>query len=269
MGILNVTPDSFSDGGRHVDPDAAVAAGLRMVADGADLLDVGGESTRPGSAPVAATDEIHRILPVIQRLAAEVDVPISVDTRKHEVAEAAIGTGASIVNDVSGGVFDPAILDTVRESGAGYVVMHMRGTPETMTTLTDYGDVVSDVKGELARRLDGATDAGVAWEQLAIDPGLGFAKTTPQSLLLMKEIREFLGFGRPVLVGPSRKSFIGHVLETDVTERLEGTAGAVAWLAAQGAHIVRVHDVTEMVRVVKVVDAIRSSARDMAGAPSP
>jgi dihydropteroate synthase len=267
MGILNVTPDSFSDGGRHLDPEVAVAAGVEMVAEGAGLLDVGGESTRPGSEPVPAPDEIDRVVPVVKGLAAEVDVPISIDTRKHEVAEAAVAAGATIVNDVSGAVFDPAILDTVRESGAGYVVMHMRGTPETMTTLTEYGDVVSEVKGELARRLDAATDAGVTWNQLAVDPGLGFAKTTAQSLLLMKEIREFLGFMRPVLVGPSRKSFIGHVLRTDVTERLEGTVGAAAWLVAQGVHILRVHDVKAVARVAKVVHAIASATREAAREP--
>jgi dihydropteroate synthase len=260
MGILNVTPDSFSDGGRHFDPEVAVASGVQMVADGADLLDVGGESTRPGSEPVPPAQEIDRVVPVIKRLAAEVDVPISIDTRKHEVAEAALDAGAAVVNDVSAGERDPRIFDVVRTAQAGLVLMHMRGEPNTMTKLTHYDDVVGEVRDYLRRRVEVAVEAGIAWEALAVDPGLGFAKTTPQSLLLMKETSAFLDLGRPVLVGPSRKSFIGHVLDTEVTERLEGTAGAVAYMAANGAHIVRVHDVLEMVRVVRVVDAIRAAS---------
>jgi dihydropteroate synthase len=260
MGILNVTPDSFSDGGRHFDPEVAVAAGVQMVADGADLLDVGGESTRPGSEAVPPAQEIDRVVPVIKRLAAEVDVPISIDTRKHEVAEAALDAGAAVVNDVSAGERDPRIFDVVRTAQAGLVLMHMRGEPNTMTKLTHYDDVVGEVRDYLRRRVEVAVEAGIAWEALAVDPGLGFAKTTPQSLLLMKETSAFLDLGRPILVGPSRKSFIGHVLDTEVTERLEGTAGAVAYMAANGAHIVRVHDVLEMVRVVRVVDAIRAAS---------
>jgi len=261
MGILNVTPDSFSDGGRHFDPEVAVAAGILMVADGADILDVGGESTRPGSNAVPAAEEIDRVAPVIKRLAAEVEVPISIDTRKGDVARAALEAGASIVNDVSAGEHDPRILNVVRDSGAGCVLMHMRGEPNTMTELTDYDDVVAEVRGYLRRRMDVAEEAGIAIDALAIDPGLGFAKTTPQSLLLMRETSMFLDLGRPLLVGPSRKSFIGHVLGTEVDERLEGTAAAVAYMAARGAHIVRVHDVKEMVRVVRVVDAITHADR--------
>jgi dihydropteroate synthase len=264
MGILNVTPDSFSDGGRHFDPEVAVASGIRMVAHGADILDVGGESTRPGSQPVPVAEEIDRVVPVIKRLAAEVDVPVSIDTRKHDVAEAALDAGAAIVNDVSAGEHDPAMFEVVQASRAGLVLMHMRGEPNTMTELTDYADVVGEVKAYLGRRLDAAVDAGIPFEALAVDPGLGFAKTTPQSLLLMKETAAFLDLGRPLLVGPSRKSFIGHVLDADVTERMEGTAGAVAYMAARGAHIVRVHDVKEMVRVIRVVDAIRGATVEAA-----
>jgi dihydropteroate synthase len=261
MGILNVTPDSFSDGGRFIDPDVAAAAGVRMVEDGADLLDVGGESTRPGSEPVPIPEEIDRVVPVVKRLSAETDVPISVDTRKREVAEAAIDAGASIVNDVSAGTFDPAMFELVRDSGAGMILMHMRGTPSTMQQLTDYEDVVGEVKAFLAGRIEAAVQAGIERKRLAVDPGLGFAKTFEQSVLLMHEVSAFCELGLPVVVGPSRKSFIGRVLDTDVDERLEGTAGAVAWLAANGAHIVRVHDVKEMVRVVRVVDAIRGAVR--------
>jgi len=256
MGVINVTPDSFSDGGRFFDPEVAVAEGIRMVRDGADFLDVGGESTRPGSEPVPASVEIDRVVPVIKRLAGEVDAPISVDSRKAEVARAALDAGASIVNDVTAGS-DPDMFETVREAGAGMVLMHMRGDPKTMHQLTDYQDVVAEVRAYLAARVEAAADAGIDRERLAVDPGLGFAKTVEHNFLLMKEIATFLDIGRPLVVGPSRKSFIGKVLGTGVDERLEGTAGAVAWLAAQGAHVVRVHDVKEMVRVTRVVDAIR------------
>jgi dihydropteroate synthase len=256
MGILNVTPDSFSDGGRFFDQEAAVARGIQMAGEGADVIDVGGESTRPGAAPVTADNEIDRVVAVIKRLASEVSVPISIDTRKSAVAQAAVDVGATIVNDVTAGA-DPAMFDVVRRTGAGMVLMHMRGEPATMSSLTDYRDVVGEVVAYLKERLQRAVGAGIARQQLVVDPGLGFAKTTEQSLLLMKEIGAFGGLGRPVLVGPSRKSFVGHVLGTEVQERVEGTAGAVAWLVAQGANIVRVHDVLPMTRVVRMVDAIK------------
>jgi dihydropteroate synthase len=256
MGVINVTPDSFSDGGRFFDPEVAVAEGIRMAEDGADFIDVGGESTRPGSEPVLASDEIDRVVPVIKRLAGEVDIPISVDSRKAEVARAALEAGASIVNDVTAGSH-PDMFGVVREAGAGMVLMHMRGDPGTMQQLTDYDDVVAEVRSYLAERVEAAASAGIERERIAIDPGLGFAKTAEQSVLVMKKIGAFLDIRRPLVVGPSRKSFIGKVLGTEVDDRLEGTAGAVAWLAAHGSHIVRVHDVKEMVRVVRVVDAIR------------
>jgi dihydropteroate synthase len=256
MGVINVTPDSFSDGGRFFDPELAVAAGIRMAEDGADFLDIGGESTRPGSEPVPVPDEIDRVFPVIKRLAGEVDVPVSVDTRKAEVARVALDAGASIVNDVTAGS-DPEMFEVVREAGAGMVLMHMRGDPKTMQQLTAYDDVVTEVRGYLAQRVEAAVSAGIEGERLAVDPGLGFAKTAEHNYLLMKEIGAFFEIGRPLVVGPSRKSFIGKILGTEVEERLEGTAGAVAWLAAQGAHVIRVHDVKEMVRVIRVVDAIR------------
>jgi dihydropteroate synthase len=262
MGVLNITPDSFSDGGVHFDAEVAVAAGLRMVEDGADMLDVGGESTRPGSEPVPVFEEIARVVPVIERLVSRADVPISVDTRKPEVAAAALEAGASIVNDVSAGTFDDTMFGVVKGSGAGMVLMHMRGTPATMQQLTDYKDVVGEVKAFLAERIEAAVSSGIERERLAVDPGLGFAKNFQQSLLLMKRNDVFAELGRPVLVGPSRKSFIGQVTGTEVDQRVEGTAGAVAWLASHGAHIVRVHDVKEMVRAVRVVDAIRGAKRE-------
>jgi dihydropteroate synthase len=262
MGVLNITPDSFSDGGVHFDAEVAVAAGLRMVEDGADMLDVGGESTRPGSEPVPVFEEIARVVPVIERLVSRADVPISVDTRKPEVAAAALEAGASIVNDVSAGTFDDTMFGVVKGSGAGMVLMHMRGTPATMQQLTDYKDVVGEVKAFLAERIEAAVSSGIERERLAVDPGLGFAKNFQQSLLLMKRNDVFAELGRPVLVGPSRKSFIGQVTGTEVDQRVEGTAGAVAWHASHGAHIVRVHDVKEMVRAVRVVDAIRGAKRE-------
>jgi dihydropteroate synthase len=256
MGIINVTPDSFSDGGRFFDPEVAVAAGIEMAARGADILDVGGESTRPGSDPVPVDRELDRVVPVIKRLATEVSIPVSIDTRRAEVARAALELGASIVNDVTSGS-DPSMFEVTREAGAGMVLMHMRGEPKTMQQQTDYNDVVAEVKAYLGERVEAAMRAGIDRERLAVDPGLGFAKTEPQNYVLMRDIACFLDLGRPVLVGPSRKSFIGKVLGTEVDQRMEGTAGAVAWMAGQGAHIVRVHDVREMVRVVRVVDAIR------------
>jgi dihydropteroate synthase len=256
MGIINVTPDSFSDGGRFFDPEVAVAAGIEMAASGADILDVGGESTRPGSDPVPVDRELDRVVPVIKRLATEVSIPVSIDTRRAEVARAALELGASIVNDVTSGS-DPSMFEVTREAGAGMVLMHMRGEPKTMQQQTDYDDVVAEVKAYLGERVEAAMRAGIDRERLAVDPGLGFAKTEPQNYVLMRDIASFLDLGRPVLVGPSRKSFIGKVLGTEVDQRMEGTAGAVAWMAGQGAHVVRVHDVREMVRVVRVVDAIR------------
>ena len=255
MGILNVTPDSFSDGGRFFDPETAVGRGIEMVSDGADIIDVGGESTRPGSDPVSADAELERVVPVIKRLAAEVQVPISVDTRRHLVAEAAVDAGAAIVNDVTAGS-DPEMFPLVRDRGVGMVLMHMKGEPRTMQQNPEYNDVVREVHDYLDARVQAAVDAEVSWEQLCVDPGLGFGKTTDHSLLLMKETDTFLDLGRPVLVGPSRKSFIGDALGTEVTDRLEGTAAAVAYMVAKGAHLVRVHDVREIARVVRVVDAI-------------
>lgn len=256
MGIINVTPDSFSDGGRFFDPEVAVARGVEMVGEGADMLDVGGESTRPGSEAVSTEEEGRRVLPVIKRLAAEVEVPVSVDTRRAEIAEAATEVGATIVNDVTAGK-DPRMFDLVRGSGAGMVLMHMRGEPATMQQMTDYDDVVREVRDYLAGRVAAAVAAGIPAESLCVDPGLGFAKTEEQSLRLIRETHALLSIGRPVLVGPSRKSFIGWALDLPVGQRLEGTLAAVAYAVARGAHVVRVHDVAEAARAVRVTDAIR------------
>jgi dihydropteroate synthase len=256
MGIVNVTPDSFSDGGSYSTVDDAVKHATQMVADGADLLDVGGESTRPGSDVVPADDEMHRVVPVIQRLADDLpDLPVSVDTRKPDVARAAIQAGATIVNDVSAGR-DPAMFGVVAESGAGMILMHMKGEPKTMQDDPTYYDVVAEVRGFLGDRIEAALAAGVDLEQLCVDPGIGFGKTLAHNLAILHDIRAFHHLHVPVLVGPSRKRFIGTLTGTEVDDRIEGTAGVVAWCAAEGVDVVRVHDVKEMTRVVRVVDAI-------------
>jgi dihydropteroate synthase len=255
MGVLNVTPDSFSDGGRFFDPEAAVEHGVRMAAEGADLIDVGGESTRPGAEAVAPEEERDRVVPVIKRLSAELDVPVSIDTRKPSVAAAAVEAGATVVNDISG-ARDPQMLEVVRDAGAGLVLMHMRGEPATMQEFTDYADVVAEVRDQLRGRVDAAVQAGIHPDHVVVDPGIGFSKTPDQNLVLLRDVRALFELGRPVLVGPSRKSFIGKVLDLEVDERLEGTAAAVAWLVAQGVHLVRVHDVKEMTRVARLVEAI-------------
>ena len=257
MGILNVTPDSFSDGGRFFDPETAVSHGIRMAEEGADIIDVGAESTRPGSDPVPAVEERDRLVPIVKRLTAELDVPISADTCKAEVAAAAVEAGASIVNDVSAGR-DPGMFGVVRESGAGLVLMHMLGEPKTMQEEPHYDDVVTEVRDYLAERVAAAVAAGVDAETISVDPGLGFGKNFEHSTRLMKEIDALLPLGRPLLVGPSRKSFIGEALgDAPIDRRLEGTLGSVAWMAGRGAHIVRVHDVGPTVRLLAVVDAIR------------
>ena len=256
MGILNITPDSFSDGGRFLDRATAVAHATRMVDDGADILDVGGESTRPGSNPVSADEELERVHPLIERLAElHPAVPVSIDTRKADVAAEALDAGATIVNDVSGGA-DPAMFDVVRDREAAVVLMHMRGDPTTMQEAPHYDDVVGEVHEYLRQRIEAAELAGIDPERIAIDPGIGFGKDLDHNLELMHGVDALLDLGRPVLVGPSRKKFIGTILDLPVEERVEGTVGAVVWMVARGAHLVRVHDVREIVRAVRVSDAI-------------
>jgi dihydropteroate synthase len=256
MGILNITPDSFSDGGRFLDRATAVAHATRMVDDGADILDVGGESTRPGSTPVSADEELERVHHLIERLAElHPAVPISIDTRKAEVAAEALDAGATIVNDVSGGA-DPAMFNVVRDREAAVVLMHMRGEPTTMQEAPHYDDVVGEVHEYLRQRIEAAELAGIDPERIAIDPGIGFGKDLAHNLELMQGVDALLDLGRPLLVGPSRKKFIGTILDLPVEERVEGTVGAVVWMVARGAHLVRVHDVKEVVRAVRVSDAI-------------
>jgi dihydropteroate synthase len=247
MGVLNVTPDSFSDGGRWLDPDAAVAHGLALAAEGADVVDVGGESTRPGAAEVPADEELRRVVPVISALASRVRV--SVDTRKADVAEAALAAGATIVNDVSATLHEVAAAH-----GAGWVAMHMRGTPATMQQHAVYDDVVAEVRGFLVQRAEKATAAGVG--EVWIDPGLGFAKTAEHNLSLLRHLDELVATGIPVLVGASRKSFIGRLTgDAGVDDRLEGSLAAAVWAIDKGVAMVRVHDVRPTVQAARLVAA--------------
>jgi dihydropteroate synthase len=263
MGIVNVTPDSFSDGGRFLDPEAAVAHGLDLVASGADVLDVGGESTRPGADPVGEGEELRRVLPVVQRLAAETAVPISIDTRKACVARAALDAGATIVNDVAAGA-DEAMFAAVAAAGAGLVVMHMRGEPRTMQHDPHYDDVVVEVGDFLVDRLARARDAGIASESLCADPGLGFGKTGAHNLELLARLRELVArVDVPVLIGPSRKAFIARVLGDDLVARDDGTLATAVWAVDHGARIVRVHDAgaaTDALRLLTVMAAIDAEA---------
>lgn len=243
MGIINVTPDSFSDGGRFLDPDAAVAQALALVADGADLLDVGGESTRPGAKAVTEQDEMARLLPVIRRIVAEVNVPISIDTRKAAVAEAAIDAGAEIINDVSGLSADPRMVAVAAATQAGVCAMHMQGTPDTMQKSPTYTNVVTEVREYLRSRRDALIAAGITRERICLDPGIGFGKTYEHNLELLKSCHNFCSLGCPVMVGHSRKSFLGSMLGDAHADRTEAGVGVGLALAAQGVAILRVHDI--------------------------
>jgi dihydropteroate synthase len=265
MGIVNVTPDSFSDGGRFVEPSAAVAHGIALAHQGADILDVGGESTRPGAAPVPAAEELRRVLPVVEGLATGTALPVSIDTTKAPVARAALEAGASIVNDVSAGRLDPDILGATADAGAGYVAMHMQGEPRTMQVDPHYEDVVAEVGDFLVERLDVARAAGIAEGALAADPGIGFGKTVEHNLLLLAGLGALVARVQvPVVVGTSRKAFIGKLLaratgspqELPVDQRDEGTLATVVWAVERGASIVRVHDVTGAARAVRLRSAM-------------
>lgn len=246
MGILNVTPDSFSDGSCYVDPALAVEHARQMVTDGADIIDIGGESTRPGAFPVSAAEEIRRVIPVIERLATVVSVPLSIDTSKAEVARLAIAAGAEIINDISGLTFDPAMIGVAAATGAGVVVMHTRGRPEVMQANTDYCDLVAEVRSFFVDRSQAARAAGIAPDSLVIDPGIGFGKDVSGNIRLLQELQSFNDLGYPLLLGTSRKGFIGRILHRDVHDRLYGTAATMAFGLMQGAAVFRVHDVRAM-----------------------
>lgn len=257
MGVLNVTPDSFSDGGMYLDPGRAVEHAHRMVEEGADLIDVGGESTRPGSEPVSADEELRRIRPLLRPLVEKLPVPISVDTYKADVAAVVLAEGVDLINDISGLGLDPRMAPVVASAGAGLVLTHIRGTPRTMQADPQYDDLLGEVREYLRERILLAEAHGVHPEAIAVDPGIGFGKRIEHNLLLLKRLAELQVLKKPLMVGPSRKSFIGKILDLPVEERLEGTAAAVVVAIWQGAHIVRVHDVQAMVRVARVTNAIR------------
>ena len=256
MGILNLTPDSFSDGGLFTSVDAAVENAERMVAEGADIIDVGGESSRPGADSVPAEVEMDRVLPVIERLAKAVETPISIDTYKSSVARYALDAGACIINDISALRGDPDMVRIVAEAGVPVVLMHMKGTPRNMQLDPRYDSLISEIISFLKARIQTAVDAGISPDQIIIDPGIGFGKTVVHNLEIIRRLREFKSLGKPILIGTSRKSFIGKVLDLPVDDRLEGTAATVALAISGGADIIRVHNVKEMVRVARMTDVI-------------
>ena len=256
MGILNVTPDSFSDGGTYRSPEAALRRGLAMAQEGADLIDIGGESTRPGSRGVPLEEELRRTIPVVRRLAKVVSIPISIDTRKSEVALRALDAGASVVNDVTALRADGRMASVIARTRAAVVLLHMRGSPETMQRAPRYHDVVNDIAGFLDQAIARAMQAGIARSRILVDPGLGFGKTLHHNLALMQRLDRFVALGVPVVIGPSRKSFIGTVLHADVEERLAGTLACVAAAWWHGVKVVRVHDVKPALQLIQMLEAI-------------
>jgi dihydropteroate synthase len=258
MGIVNATPDSFSDGGLYLETDAAVDHALKMIEEGADIIDVGGESSRPGARPVSVSEEIKRVVPVIEKTTKYSRVPISVDTTKSEVAEAAIEAGATALNDISAGCMDPRMAKVAAKFDIPFILMHMRGEPQTMQKGSIvYADVVKDIAEHLESATQQSLKAGVRKEMIIWDPGLGFGKTVEHNLIILNRLPELIGYGFPVLVGPSRKSFIGKVLSAKTHDRLLGTAAAVAVAVLAGVHIVRVHDVMEMKQVIEFSYSVR------------
>ncbi|MBI5199712.1 MAG: dihydropteroate synthase [Nitrospirae bacterium] len=256
MGILNVTPDSFSDGGLYLDTDKAVERSFEIEKEGADMIDIGGESTRPGALPLSPEEELSRVIPVIEKLKSRLRIPISIDTYKAEVAREAIKAGASIINDISGLRFDPEMATVAAEYDVPVVIMHIKGTPRDMQINPVYQDLIGEILHFLEEGISIALKAGVDDDMIIIDPGIGFGKTFEHNLEIINRLDKFRSLGMPILLGPSRKSFIGKILDLPPGDRLEGTAAAVAIGIMKGASIVRVHDVSSIVRVARVVDAI-------------
>jgi dihydropteroate synthase len=269
MGILNVTPDSFSDGGRYADPKTAIAHGIQLARDGADIIDIGGESTRPGARPVSAEEEKERVLPVLRGLRGGVSIPLSVDTYKAEVAQAALEEGADIVNDISALRFDAAMVSLVAREKVPVVLMHMQGTPQTMQQKPHYQDVLAEVRDFLTGRVRFALESGVDLDQIIVDPGIGFGKELEHNLELLRGLSTLVSLRRPLLVGPSRKAFIGKLLDLASDYRLEGSLAAAVAAVLGGANIIRMHDVKEARRAIAIADAIRfgtSASKEGAGA---
>ncbi len=258
MGIVNVTPDSFSDGGQFLAADKAVTHALELVGQGADLLDIGGESTRPGATPVSEAEELRRVLPVIEQLVGRVKVPLSIDTVKPAVARAALAAGASIVNDIAANREDETMWRVVAETGAGYVCMHMQGSPQTMQSEPSYRGLLREVEDFFRDRLKRLNDNGVLADQVVFDVGIGFGKTVEHNLELLASLGAFTGLGRPLLVGSSRKSFIGKLLGADVAERLPASLACACLAVAGGAQIIRAHDVAQTAQAVRMTEAIRA-----------
>jgi dihydropteroate synthase len=256
MGVVNTTPDSFSDGGHFLDTDMATDHGLRLADEGAEIIDIGGESTRPGSEPVSATEELRRVVPVIERLAKRCGAVISIDTQKPAVARAALDAGASIVNDIAANRESPEMWQIVAEAKAGYICMHMQGTPQTMQAEPHYDDVLREVGDFFSERLARLAEHGVSGEQVALDPGIGFGKELKHNIKLLCGIHELIMSGRPLLIGASRKSFIGKLLGTPSNERLPASLACAVFAATKGAHVVRVHDVAETVQAVRMTEAL-------------
>jgi dihydropteroate synthase len=255
MGVLNVTPDSFTDGGRFKDIEAAVSHGKKMVEEGADLIDIGGESTRPGSRPISEKDELTRVLPVVKRLLDEVSVPLSIDTYKPQVADVCLRAGAHLINDITG-LIKPEMRTTIAKYNVPVVLMHMQGVPKTMQKNPIYQDVVAEISTFFEKQITSARNERI--QHIIIDPGIGFGKTVEHNLQILQRLEEFKIHGCPILIGPSRKSFIGGITGLSVNERLDGTLAAVTIAVMNGANIVRVHDVKECKRALQVVDAVRS-----------
>lgn len=261
MGILNVTPDSFSDGGLFYNTDEAVSHALQLIENGIDIIDIGGESTRPGAKKISEEEEIQRIIPVVKQIRElSSEIIISIDTTKSMVAQKAIQSGANIINDISGFSFDNKMIDVVRESKVPVIIMHMQGDPSNMQNNPVYDDLIIDISSFFKSKIKLAIDAGIKKEQIILDPGIGFGKTVGDNFQLINQLNEFCKLGFPVMIGPSRKSFIGTTLNLPVDDRLEGTAAAVAVGVMNGARIVRVHDVKEIKRVVTIVEKIRTAA---------
>jgi dihydropteroate synthase len=259
MGILNVTPDSFYDGKRYDAGENAIEHALKMTEEGADIIDIGGESTRPGASPLSEEEEINRVIPVIKKLSKKLRKPISVDTYKAKVAEKAIDAGASIINDIGGLLSDKKMAQVAAGSHVPVIVMHKKGTPRTMQKYPIRKNVLSEIMSSLRKSISIAIDAGIDKDRIILDPGIGFGKTVQQNLEILKRLKEFQSMGFPILVGTSRKQFIGTILNLSAQERLYGTLATIAVAVMNGAHIVRVHDVRESVQVVTMCDAIRNS----------